>query len=154
MQARIDAAAGEHAETAKNRAAGEVDNLADAADAIASSLSEHDHEGLAEFARRMSDELSTMAGRLQSRNIEDLVHDARELARNNPSMFLFGSVAIGFGLARFLKASDTNASAERPTRNEHHDAPRYDRGIRPAGQPSSDENASEATTIRTRYPDE
>jgi hypothetical protein len=33
------------------------------------------------------------------------VDAARDLARDNLSMFLFGSVAIGFGLSRFLKAA-------------------------------------------------
>jgi hypothetical protein len=54
-------------------------------------------------------------------------------ARNNPSMFLLGSVAIGFGLSRFLKASYPNDGEGSPsyvtkprevTRGARADAPR------------------------------
>jgi hypothetical protein len=128
-QARIDAAA----ESGKERAAEQVDNLASAADAVAASLRDHHQEGLAEYARRMSRELSTMASHLQNRSVDDLMRDARELARNNPSMFLFGSIAVGFGLARFLKAS------ERDDDRDDHDG-------RDVG--------SDTETIHTRYPDE
>jgi hypothetical protein len=99
----------EHAEAGKEQATEQRESLADVADAVAESLKEHQQEGLAGYARGMSDGLSSLASHLQRRSIDDLVHDARKLARNNPSMFLLGSIAVGFGLARFLKASEPSS---------------------------------------------
>jgi hypothetical protein len=58
-------------------------------------------------------------------------------------MFLFGSVAIGFGLARFLKASETKDSGDSAMRGE-----RFDRGIRPQGQDQTEEQQRRADQSR------
>jgi hypothetical protein len=39
-----------------------------------------------------------------------LLHDAADLARSNPGLFIAGSIAIGFGLSRFLKAGTAAAA--------------------------------------------
>ena len=35
---------------------------------------------------------------------------AADLARNNPALFIAGSIALGFGLSRFLKAGSAPAA--------------------------------------------
>lgn len=98
-QAREQAKAGQH------RVANEADNLSDAIDAAASSLDDHDREGLARYARELSSSLSNAAGQLEGRSIDELANDAKRLARNNPALFMLGSIGVGFGLSRFFKAS-------------------------------------------------
>lgn len=93
------------AETGRHQATGEADALSEAIDAAASNLDEQDREGLARYARQLSNNLSSAASQLEDRSVDDLARDAKHLAQNNPALFMIGSVAVGFGLSRFFKAS-------------------------------------------------
>ncbi|MEX1198545.1 MAG: hypothetical protein WEB57_11885 [Pseudohongiellaceae bacterium] len=99
------AEAREKAEAGQHRVADEADAVSDAIDAAASSLDDHDREGLARYAREMSSNLANAAGQIEDRTVDELANDAKRLARNNPAMFMLGSIAVGFGLSRFFKAS-------------------------------------------------
>jgi hypothetical protein len=122
----------EQLESGKRHAAEQADHLADAASDMASTLTEQDLQGLASLAKSLSDSLSVLAERLQHRNLEELIGDARELARDNPALFLFGSVAIGFGLSRFLKASEP--SDDRASTDDRSRTPRGPRAAPPRSQ--------------------
>lgn len=105
----------EKAEAGQHRLADETNNLSDAIDAAASNLDDHDREGLARYARELSGHLTDAAGQIEGRSVDELANDAKRLARNNPAMFMLGSIAVGFGLSRFFKASterDHNDSAD------------------------------------------
>jgi hypothetical protein len=45
-----------------------------------------------------------LAGGLRERDVEEFARELAALARRNPGVFLAGSVALGFGIARFFKA--------------------------------------------------
>lgn len=100
------------AEAGQQHAAEEANTLSEAIDAAAANLDDNDRHGLASYAREMSGLLTKAASQIEDRSIEELAHDAKRLARNNPSMFMLGSVAVGFGLSRFFKAS---------AEHQHHD---------------------------------
>lgn len=99
------ARAREQAEAGQHRIADEADTLSDAIDAAASSLDDDDREGLARYARELSGRLAHAAEELEGRSIDQLANDAKRLARKNPAQFMLGSIAVGFGLSRFFKAS-------------------------------------------------
>lgn len=101
----VGARAREQVESGQHRLADEADNLSDAIDAAASSLDDHDREGLARYARELSSNLAAAAGQLEDRSVDELANDAKHLARNNPALFMLGSIAVGFGLSRFFKAT-------------------------------------------------
>lgn len=101
----VGARAREKAEAGQHRVADEANTLSDAIDAAASSLDDDDREGLARYARELSSSLASAAGQLEGRSVDELAKDAKRLARNNPAMFMLGSIAVGFGLSRFFKAS-------------------------------------------------
>lgn len=94
-------------EEGSGRAAEEVDHAADTVEAVASALDDQHVEGLASYAHDMSSQMSEFASSLSDKSADELVQDAQRLARNNPAVFLAGSVALGFGLARFFKASQS-----------------------------------------------
>lgn len=98
-QAREKAEAGQH------KVANEADALSDAIDAAASNLDDHDREGLARYARELSGHLASAAVQLEGRSLDELANDAKRLSRDNPAVFVLGSIAVGFGLSRFFKAS-------------------------------------------------
>jgi hypothetical protein len=96
----------EQVESGQHRVAEEADTLSDAIDAAAASFDEHDRQGLARYTRELSTRLSDAAHHLEGRSIDELADDAKRLARENPALFMLGSVAVGFGLSRFFKASE------------------------------------------------
>jgi len=55
--------------------------------------------------------LSRYAERLERRTAEDVIQDLTRLARQNPTIFVLGSVAIGVALSRFFKASSRSTGA-------------------------------------------
>jgi hypothetical protein len=97
----------------KQRVADEIDRLSEATAAAADAYRQQDGEGLAAYAHDLSDSMARFGQRLRERNVEDLARDARRLARENPAAFLLGSVAVGFGLSRFFKASSPAAEPRR-----------------------------------------
>ncbi len=105
--AKVGAQAESEATEALSQAGSEIDDLTYAIDAAADSLSDSDKDGLARYARQLSDQLSTLAQDLQNKSASDLAADARSMANKNPAGFFLGSIALGFGLSRFAKASTT-----------------------------------------------
>lgn len=95
----------EQLQAGAGRAADGVGDFAEALGSAANRLSELHHEGLADYANRLSSQLSDVSSRLRDKNVDELAGDVRRLAERNPALFLLGSVAIGIGLSRFAKAS-------------------------------------------------
>ncbi len=110
------------AEAGQRRIAEGAGALSDAIDAAAAHLDENDRNGLARYAREMSSKLSAAAGQLEGRSVDELAEDAKRLARDNPALFLLGSVAVGFGLSRFFKASEKHDRKEYQASTESYES--------------------------------
>jgi len=92
-------------DTGLGQAAGQVEGVAKVIDETASRLRSENHEGLAAYASQVAGSIENVANRLRNSSVDELATEARQLARSNPALFLLGSVVVGFGLTRFLKAS-------------------------------------------------
>jgi hypothetical protein len=91
--------------------AGQADTLARALGETADRLKSEHQDSLAAYTTHIASTVTSLADRLRSSSVDELASDARRLAHSNPTLFLAGSVALGFGLTRFLKASSGGASA-------------------------------------------
>lgn len=138
----VGAEAREKAEAGQHRLAGEANALSDAIDAAASNLDDQDREGLARYARELSSNLANAAERLEGRSVDQLANDAKRLARDNPALFMLGSIAVGFGLSRFFKASaehdhhvDDKASAGQDDHNRYKSEDTFREHDVPTGTP-------------------
>lgn len=100
-------------EQGKEAVAVRAHRLADAVDRMANELDERDHT-LASYVGQLARGMHGLADSMHNRSISDMAADAQRLAKRNPGLFLLGSAAIGFTLARFMKAS-----AERAHGSEH-----------------------------------
>ena len=49
--------------------------------------------------------VESLSDNLSNRNVNELIDSAAQLARAQPALFIGGSIAAGFALARFLKSS-------------------------------------------------
>jgi hypothetical protein len=97
-------------ENRKRVAADQIDDLAHALGRAGEQL-DQSQPTLASYANQIASGVSNLATRLRDGSIEELLDDARGVARRNPGLFLLGGFALGVVLARFLKASDRSEDA-------------------------------------------
>jgi hypothetical protein len=100
----------------RNVAADKVDTLADSVKAAASEMRDDDVAHLSGHVSAMADGLRRLSDGLREKSADEILHDVRRVARENPTLFIAGSIAIGFGIARFARAS-ASAEAE-PARDD------------------------------------
>lgn len=89
----------------KAEAATQLDGLAQAFRNAAESLDRQDYGPVARYAGLAAESLGGIAEALNEQDLPSLLDSARSLARRQPALFVGGAVALGFGLARFLKSS-------------------------------------------------
>lgn len=95
----------EELEKQESRAADTVDKVADATRAAADELERENETTLSHYVSEIAEGIGGLSSNLRSKNTDDLIRDASRLARENAGLFLLGSVAVGFGLARIAKAN-------------------------------------------------
>jgi vacuolar-type H+-ATPase subunit H len=98
-----------HVETARQTTADSVEKLARSAKAAASELQQDDVGHLSQYLSNMADGMTRLASRMRDKSGEELVQEFGRIARENPALFVTGSVALGFGLARFARATAPGA---------------------------------------------
>lgn len=130
---QIKARGKDQLETGKKTAAAGIEQLAGALDQATESLGQSEQQSLAGFAQELASGIRSFANNLRDRSIDDLVGETQTLARRNPALFFFGSVAVGIALSRFMKAS-----AER-------ESSRFPNNIMPSGKTSASSENSQGT---------
>ena len=94
-----------HLDEYRERAADEIDNLARSATSAAEQLQDNDTLGLSHYITDVADGLGSFAKSLRGKSADELLQHVGRLARDNPALFLTGSIALGFGLSRLMRAS-------------------------------------------------
>ena len=100
-------------ETAEQQKTRGVDALKGFAHAIETAAGELESQspGVARHIRNAARSVEGLSNNLRSRNVDELMHAASDLARSQPAVFIAGAVAAGFVLSRFLKSSASDDSA-------------------------------------------
>jgi hypothetical protein len=96
----------DRAESLKSDVSERTEETADALDAAARELGEQDHQTMADAVGRISSRLRDLAGQLEHKSLDELLHEGSQLAQRNPLLFLAGSIAAGAMLSRLFKARD------------------------------------------------
>jgi ElaB/YqjD/DUF883 family membrane-anchored ribosome-binding protein len=109
-----DAAAGLRAQAAdkardyalqgKDRAVGALENVTRLVDDAAATIDEKVGEQYGDYARRASEYVAGFADTLRDKDVDELFDDAREVVRKSPAIAIGAAAAIGFVLARLVKA--------------------------------------------------
>lgn len=102
----------EQLEGLRGAAAENLEKLAEGAQAAASTLERDDVGHLSEYVSDVATRMTRLSSSLRSKSGDEILHDVSQMARENPALFITGSVAIGFGLARFARASQKKAVQE------------------------------------------
>ena len=94
----------EELEGVKGQLAKGAERVAAAVERSADELGGDGDDAVSGFGRSLAGMMRQLAGGLRERDIEQFATELGSLARRNPGVFLAGSVALGFGVARFFKA--------------------------------------------------
>ncbi len=113
----------EQLEGAKGQLAEGAERVAAAVERTADELEGDGDDTISGFGRSLAGLMRQLAGGLRERDIEQFAGELGALARRNPGVFLAGSVALGFGVARFFKAR----SPQRGARSDYGEADGHDR---------------------------
>jgi hypothetical protein len=92
----------------KARGSDAIKVYAHAAHAAASDLEEQS-PGIAERVRAAANSVDQFSEKIKNRDIENLIHELRDVARSQPALFFGGAVAAGFAFARFMKSSERHS---------------------------------------------
>lgn len=93
----------------RDNAADQLDSLKEGARSAAQALEGHDSLGLSQYLAQAADCMGSFAEQVRHESAESLLQRGVRLARDNPAVFLAASVAIGFAVSRFLRASADHA---------------------------------------------
>ena len=96
-------------EGAKGQLAEGAERLAAAVERTADNLEADGDDTVSGLGRSLSGLMRQLAGGLRERDIEQFARELGTIARRNPGVFLAGSVALGFGVARFFRARPPRA---------------------------------------------
>lgn len=104
----------ERGEAAFNQGAGaaadQTRRVADALQATSENLAKENQPGLARYLSEAADGLNRFSNRFTRGDVDDLLREARAIAKRNPALLLGGAIATGFLLTRFIKSSEATSS--------------------------------------------
>ncbi len=106
-------------EAQKARGVEAIRRFARAIDSAASEL-ESQSPSVAHTVHETARRVDSLSEQLANRNVNELLDSAAQFARTQPALFIGGSVAAGFALARFLKSSARQRSG-----SDHGDSTSY-----------------------------
>jgi hypothetical protein len=95
-------------DTQKSRATDGLSVIAGAVRQTTQQLRNDQHETLAQYVDRAADQLERFSNTIRNKDVDELLREARQLARQRPALFIGGSFAVGLLAARFLKSSHEN----------------------------------------------
>lgn len=118
------------AENSKRLVADQISGIANALGAAVHQLEEQNQPRTAQYMTQAASGIERIAQSVRDQDFRGLVHQAEDLARRQPGLFLGGAVAGGFLLARFLKSSanrhpDTYASSSHRDSSSWHQPSAY-----------------------------
>ncbi len=93
-----------YAEDGKTRAGGALDELAKMLKEAAGTVDEKVGDQYGQYARSAADAVSNFSDSLKSKQIDDLIDEARVFVKKSPAVAIGTAAAIGFVLARLIKA--------------------------------------------------
>jgi ElaB/YqjD/DUF883 family membrane-anchored ribosome-binding protein len=94
----------------KDRATEALDNVIRLVEDAAATVDEKVGPQYGDYVRRAGDTLSGVATTIRDKDVDELVDDARHVVRSNPTLAIGAAAAVGFLVARIVKAGATPAT--------------------------------------------
>ncbi len=93
-----------YAEDGKSRAGTALDELATMLKDAAGTVDEKVGEQYGQYARSAADAVSNFSESLKAKQVDDMIDDVRDFVKKSPAVAIGTAAAIGFVLARLVKA--------------------------------------------------
>ncbi len=94
------------ANTGKDNAAGAMNTMASMVEDVAKTIDAQVGPQYGDYARKAASAVSGVATSLQSKDVDQLLDDAREFVKARPAVAIGAAAAFGFLLTRLVKAGD------------------------------------------------
>lgn len=94
----------EYAQQGKDRTTSTLRDVSKALDDAATSVDDRLGEQYGEYARMAANAVGDFAGRIESKDVDELLRDAEDMVRKSPAVAIGLAAAVGFALARVVKS--------------------------------------------------
>ena len=108
LSAKASAKVRDAATQGKERATGALDELSSMVEDVATTLDKKVGAQYGDYARKAASAVSDVADSLKSKDVDDLVADARTFVREKPAVAIGAAAAFGFFLTRLFKAGSND----------------------------------------------
>ena len=97
------------AEKGKDRATEAVASISKLIRDSAATIDQNVGKQYGDYARTAADSVESFAGKLDAKDVDVIVSEARDLVRNSPAVAIGAAAAIGFVLARLVRSGRDDA---------------------------------------------
>lgn len=97
--------------TQKDNAVAGLNDVAQALLLSSNHLQEQGQGGVAHYADTAAEKITSLSGYLRQREVEDVLSEVQDFARQKPALFLGGTILLGLAAGRFLKSSSPDVAA-------------------------------------------
>lgn len=101
------------ADDGKGRATGLLDNFSEVINDAARSIDERLGEDYGRYAHQAADAVSSFAGRVRDKTVDDLLDDGRSAVRASPGIAIAAAAVAGFALMRVIRTGIEESSTGR-----------------------------------------
>lgn len=91
------------ADDGKSRASGLLDDISEIIEDAARSIDERLGEEYGDYAHRASGAVSSFAGRVRDKSLDDMIDDTRNVVRSSPAIAIAAAAVVGFALMRVIR---------------------------------------------------
>ena len=91
------------ADDGKSKATGLLDEVAGIIEDAARSIDERLGEEYGDYAHRASGAVSSFAGRVRDKSLDDMIDDTRNVVRSSPAIAIAAAAVVGFALMRVIR---------------------------------------------------
>lgn len=106
----LKSSAKEAANSGKAKTTDAIDDVTAMVEDVARTIDTRVGPQYGDYARRAADALAGVSDSLKSKDVEQLLDDARDFIRRKPAVAIGAAAAIGFVLTRLLKADEDDAA--------------------------------------------
>jgi ElaB/YqjD/DUF883 family membrane-anchored ribosome-binding protein len=112
-------------EARKGQAVGELDDVAEAFRTTGHQLRTENKETVADYSERIADQVNRFSRYLENRDVDEMIAEAEDMARQRPELFLGGAFAFGLFIGRFLKSSGDRRHRHQVSVRNYQEEPEY-----------------------------
>ncbi len=93
-------------DTGKSQVTSELNTIAQAFRTTGNELQNQNEENVARYTNQIANQIEHASSYLSSKNVDELINDATNFARQQPEVFLGAAFGLGVLVARFFKSSE------------------------------------------------